>query len=288
MRMAHLQMTPTEDAIEEPTETETGSDEASGGTGTKMAGESGKMGTEKSQRVSGQFNIKKTSDLPPALARQLARDQARDAGILGIMSRQSGGAFAAVTGTADFANGIDDRDVYGGLLGSEVGEMAGGWGYGIDGMGPGANGTGYGTIGTGEYGLMGHSEGTGTGYKSGSGKGDLRQHKAAPPKVKIGPIDKSGTRDAAMIRRYVRKKLARIRNCYEKELLASPNLSGTVVTSFQISPSGKVQGVKAKGIGNSEVETCVAGAIESIQFPLAKDGDYANVRSYPFTFQPAG
>ena len=40
------------------------------------------------------------------------------------------GALASPTGTGDFSSGFDDRDVYGGLLGNEVGEMQGSWGHG--------------------------------------------------------------------------------------------------------------------------------------------------------------
>ena len=56
---------------------------------------------------------------------------------------------------------------------------------------------------------------------------------------------------------------------------------------LQISPEGVVQGARAGGFGDKEVEDCVAAAIQSIQFPKPKGGGYVNVR-YPFTFQPAG
>ncbi|MCP4445550.1 MAG: AgmX/PglI C-terminal domain-containing protein [Myxococcales bacterium] len=286
-RMAHLISTAPEDAIEEPPVEKKGAGEAADGTGTKMAMDSGKMGSKESKKATGQFAMKNTG-MPPALARQMARDRAMDSGILGVWARSNGGAFESLTATANFYSGLDDRDVYGGLLGSEVGEMAGPWCHGVEGVGPGADGDGWGTIGTGNYGLIGHSEGTGTGYKPGHGKGELRRHKASPPKVTIGPIDQNGDLDPSIIRRYVRKKLSRIRYCYEKELVVSPRLSGTVVTQFTISPMGIVQSVKARGLGNPGVESCVSAAIESIQFPKPKDGGYVNVRSYPFTFQPAG
>lgn len=285
-RMSHIQNQPQEDPLEEEEELDDGEEEDSGGTGTKMAEAEGKMGKKESTRATGQFAMK-NNDASPQLAKAAAMDQARKAGVLGLMSQAPGGAFASITGAADFSSGLDDRDVYGGLLGNEVGEMAGGWGYGISGVGPGGGGTGWGTIGTGNYGTIGHGNGTGTGYGSGSGKGGMRGRKAKPPEVRIGNVSATGDLDKNIIRRYIRRKLPRIRHCYEKELLVKPGLSGTVVTQFQISPAGSVQGANAKGIGNKNVESCVADAIKSIQFPKPNGGGYVNVR-YPFTFQPAG
>jgi hypothetical protein len=251
-----------------------------------MAEAEGKMGKKESTRATGQFAMKK-NNADPQLAKAQALDQARKAGVLGLLAQTPGGAFASITGSADFSSGLDDRDVYGGLLGNEVGEMAGGWGYGVSGVGPGGGGTGWGTIGTGNYGTIGHGSGTGSGYGSGSGKGGMRGRKAQPPQVRIGNVSATGDLDKNIIRRYIRRKLPRIRHCYEKELLVKPALAGTVVTQFQISPAGSVQGANAKGINNGNVESCVAAAIQSIQFPKPKGGGYVNVR-YPFTFQPAG
>lgn len=284
--LANVQMISTEDPIAE-LEDDKGDENDGGGTGTAMAGDTGKMGNEKSKRPAGQFAIEDRK-IPPTLARHQAIKHAKTAGVLGFFAAHEGGAFSSVTATGMFASGLDDRDIYGGLHGAELGEMAGGWGHGLEGIGPGAGGTGFGTIGTGRFGLIGHSEGTGEGYTPGNSKGGMRVHKATPPTVKVGPVDQDGGLTPAIIRRHVRRKLTRIRHCYEKELLVSSSLSGTVTTRFQISPNGTVQGVKASGLGNSKVESCVAAAIKSINFPKPKGGGYVNVRSYPFTFQPAG
>ena len=204
----------------------------------------------------------KTSE--PQLARAQAIETARSAGVLGVGSQTPGGQFAS----------LSDRDVYGGLMGQSSGEMAGGWGYGVSGVGPGGGGgTGWGTIGTGNYGTIGH--GTGTGY------GRVRSRSV--PRVVMGKSTVRGDLDTNIVRRYVRRKLARIRHCYEKELLVTPTLAGTVVVQFQISPVGLVQGAKASGMGNRNVETCFVSAIASIQFPKPKGGGFVNVR-YPFTF----
>jgi hypothetical protein len=285
-RLTRVQSKPQEDPKQEEEELDTGDTEESGGTGTKMALDEGKMGKKESTRQAGQYAMK-NNNADPQLAKQQAVDNARKAGVLGLLQQTPGGAFASLTGTGDFSSGIDDRDVYGGLIGNEVGEMAGGWGYGVQGVGPGGGGTGWGTIGRGNFGLIGHGSGTGSGYGSGSGRGGMRGRKASAPQIRIGNASATGDLDKNIIRRYIRRKLPQIRHCYEKELLVKTSLSGTVVVQFQISPGGAVQGASAAGMGDSTVESCVAGAIKSIQFPKPKGGGYVNVR-YPFIFQPAG
>lgn len=202
----------------------------------------------------------------PQLARAQAIDTARAAGVLGVGTQTPGGQFASLS---------DGRDVYGGLLGNAMGqpsgEMAGGWGYGVSGVGPGGGGTGWGTIGTGTYGTIGHGMGRGT------------RASRSTPRVAMGKATVRGDLDTNIVRRYLRRKFARIRHCYEKELLVTPRLAGTVVVQFQISPQGLVQAAKALGMSNRNVETCVAAAIASIQFPKPKGGGYVNVR-YPFAF----
>jgi hypothetical protein len=173
----------------------------------------------------------------------------------------------------DFSSGSDDRDIYGGLLGNAVGEMQGGWGYGISGVGPGGGATGWGTIGTGNYGTIGHGWGTGSGLST------TRGHKAQAPIIRLGNLSASEGLHETIIRRYIRRKLPRLRHCFEKELLVKPDLSGTVVSQFQIAPAGNTQGASSKGIGNGNVQSCVATAIKSIKFPKPKDGSHVNVRA---------
>ncbi|HET6610807.1 MAG TPA: AgmX/PglI C-terminal domain-containing protein [Kofleriaceae bacterium] len=276
-------------AYEDPKQEEQenkGDDEAAGGTGTKMALAEGQMGKKESTRQAGQYAMKKTADTPQ-LAKKQAIDEATQAGFLGENSALQGAAFASLTGTADFSSGFDDRDVYGGLVGNEVGEMYGGFGFGVSGVGPGGGGTGWGTIGTGRYGTIGHGSGTGSGYGTGSGRGGMRGRTARVPKVRIGVASTTGDLDKNIIRRYIRRKLPQITYCYEKQLVVKPGLHGTVVTQFQISPMGTVIQAAASGMGDSTVEKCVGNVIKSIKFPRPKGGGLVNVR-YPFTFQAAG
>ena len=282
-RLTRVQSKAQEDPKqEEELKKDTGQD--SGGTGTKMALNEGKMGTKDSKRATGQFAMKNRG-ADDQLARQQAADNARDAGIAGALRASSGG-FQSLTGIADFSSGQDDMDIYGGLQGDEVGEMEGGFGYGVSGFGPGGGGTGWGTVGTGRYGTIGHGSGTGSGYGVGSGRGGMRGRRATVPQVRIGSATATGDLDKNIIRRYIRRKINQIKYCYEKELLVRPGLSGTVVTQFQINQVGSVLNSSAKGV-HANVSKCVAGVIKSINFPKPKGGGLVQVR-YPFTFRPSG
>jgi hypothetical protein len=269
---------------EEEDKPDDGEDE-SGGTGTAMALDEGKMGKKDSDRAEGQYKMQKNQE-DPQLARQQAIEQARNAGILGSTALVQGGAFASLTGTGDISSGFDDTNIYGGLLGNEAGEMNGGFGFGRSGFGPGGGGTGWGTIGTGRYGTIGHGSGTGSGYGVGGGRGGMRGRSAAVPTVSIGQPNAQGDLDKAIIRRYIKRNIQKITYCYEKQLLAKPGLSGTVQTQFFITPNGNVASSSGSGV-DPEVANCVADVIRGIEFPKPKGGGGVQV-NYPFTFRPAG
>ncbi len=269
---------------EEEEKPDDGADE-SGGTGTAMALEEGKMGKKDSERAEGQYKMKKEQE-DPQLARQQAIEQARTAGILGSSALTQGGAFASLTGTGDISSGFDDGNIYGGLLGNEAGEMNGGFGFGRSGFGPGGGGTGWGTIGTGRYGTIGHGSGTGSGYGVGGGRGGMRGRTSSVPTVSIGQPNAQGDLDKAIIRRYIKRNIQKIQYCYEKELLAKPGLAGTVTTQFFITPNGNVASSSGSGV-DGNVASCVAGVIKDIEFPKPKGGGGVQV-NYPFTFRPAG
>jgi hypothetical protein len=166
--------------------------------------------------------------------------------------------------------------------------MAGGWGYGINGAGAGGGGTGMGTIGTGRYGTIGHGSGTGAGYGVGPGGGGMRGRVPKQPTVVIGNATAVGGLDKNTIRRYVRQKMNQIEYCYQKQLIVKPSLSGTVNTAFTIDDNGRVIAAKAGGLGDTEVESCIADILRNIQFPKPQGGGIVNVTSYPFTMHPAG
>ena len=102
----------------------------------------------------------------------------------------------------------------------------------------------------------------------------------------IGRPTVVGDLDKAIIRRYIKRNIAKISYCYEKALLASPDIVGVINVQFFIAPTGKVTTANASGV-STEVASCVAGVIRSIEFPTPKGGGGVQV-NYPFTFRPTG
>jgi outer membrane biosynthesis protein TonB len=90
--------------------------------------------------------------------------------------------------------------------------------------------------------------------------------------------------DRVMMRRYIKREIAKIQYCYEKELPSHPDLTGTVTVKLTIAADGTV--VTATGSGlQGDVDACVAGVIKTIRFdkPSAPPTEI----NYPFTFRPA-
>jgi tetratricopeptide (TPR) repeat protein len=219
----------------------------------------------------------------PSDSREQPIEVARNAGVLGSQ-RATGGTFESLTGTGDISSGFDDSNVYGGPAATEATESAGAPDLGSSGSGPGGGGTSWGTIGTGRYGTIGH--GAGTGYGVGAGRGGMRGRTAAVPTVAVGRPSVAGDLDRAIIRRYIKRNIQKIQYCYEKELLVSPGLTGTISTRFVISANGRVAQATASGV-DSAVSSCVAAVIRAIEFPRPGGGASVEI-SFPFGFAPAG
>jgi hypothetical protein len=169
-------------------------------------------------------------------------------------------------GPGNFGNGLRGTGAGGGCTEEPCGLIPGGGG-------PGNGRSPYTTIGTGpnagdHYGGPGHDFGT-------------HRHQSLPPT--IGPPSISGAGyDKSIIRRYIRRAIDKIGYCYDKQLLANPDLRGEILVTFFITPTGTVQ--RASGTGfDREVAACVAGVIESIAFPAPSDGTGVQV-NYPFSF----
>jgi hypothetical protein len=168
------------------------------------------------------------------------------------------------------------------------GELNGGFGFGRSGFGPGGGGTGWGTIGKGNYGSIGHGSGTGSGYGVGGGRGGMRGRSSVIPQVRLGQptVTGDGVLDKAIIRRYIKRNIAKITYCYEKNLLAKPEIAGKLSTQFTIERDGKVTAATASGV-DADVASCVSGVLGAIEFPKPK-GDATVKVDYPFEFMPTG
>ncbi len=95
-----------------------------------------------------------------------------------------------------------------------------------------------------------------------------------------------GAIDRAVIDGHIRKNLAKIYWCYEKELNKNPALAGKIVINFVISSTGNVSLSKLERstMNAPAVESCVADQIKKIKFPEPKGGGIVVV-NYPFIFK---
>jgi hypothetical protein len=101
--------------------------------------------------------------------------------------------------------------------------------------------------------------------------------------VKLGKPSVAGGMTRANVRRVIRRYQNLLRYCYERELQRKPRLKGTVISKFTINGEGRVATVKASGLGNRTVESCIARGIKRMQFPKPRGGGLVNV-SYPLRF----
>ncbi|NVB80853.1 MAG: AgmX/PglI C-terminal domain-containing protein [Kofleriaceae bacterium] len=273
-----------EDAVLEPEDADKGGAGAAA-SGKAMALNEGQAGTTKSTNVDGHMRIK-DNGLPPQLARAQAIEEARTAGILGSTRLMTGDAFASLTATDNLSSGADGVNVWGPIYGAD-GEGHGFGGYGRQGFGGGGGclGGDCGIIGTKDgYGKLGLGKFPGSGWDvPGGGIPGGKRHTPNIPKPIVGTPTGTPGLDKEMIRRYIRRNIAKISYCYEKELLANPGLAGDVQIAFFIQPDGTVTGSTGKGVSPA-VANCVADVVGGIEFPKAAGGVQVN---YPFTFRPA-
>jgi hypothetical protein len=199
------------------------------------------------------------SDIGGNISKNLAGGGAAGAGRAGGNLREATGPID--TGGAGAGSGL-------------IGTGSGGGGTALRGGGLGTHGTGFGADGTGKG-------------RIGSG-GDLMGSGHGRPNVNIGNASETiimGGLDKSVIDEYIRRHMAQIRNCYEKELSSSPSLAGRIATRFVISGSGRVTqaGVSSSSMGNASVEGCLVGVLKRIVFPEPLGGGIVEV-DYPFSF----
>src|SRR2546421_928677 len=104
------------------------------------------MGKKTSKAKEGLYGLKGPKDNPdPHLAKKLAEEQAKNAGILGVLKMNEGSHLASIFGR-DTALGNDPQDVLGGLIGNQIGEAYGVGGLGVVGSRSGGRGTRRGAI----------------------------------------------------------------------------------------------------------------------------------------------
>lgn len=259
-----------------------------GGKGQKHKGDEGKMGKKTSDKKTGLYGLKGPADADPHMAKRLAEDAAKNAGVLGLLKADSGSHLASIFGQ-DSALGNDAEDALGGLIGDQVGESYGLGGLGLAGTGRGGGGTGEGTIGLGTLGTIGKGGGGGSGSGYGRGAGRLGGRRARAPVVVAGRAQVRGALDKEIIRRIIRRHINEVKYCYQKELMGNAKLSGRVMVQFMITGTGQVgtSKVQSSTVNNRKVEMCIAQAVRRWLFPKPKGGGIVIV-SYPFVLRSAG
>lgn len=87
--------------------------------------------------------------------------------------------------------------------------------------------------------------------------------------------------------RVVKRHLAQIRYCYQRELQKNPALAGKLSVKFTIAADGSVSSATASSstLEAPAVEACVASRFLRMQFPSVRGGGVALVK-YPFVFAP--
>ena len=95
-----------------------------------------------------------------------------------------------------------------------------------------------------------------------------------------------GALDRSDIDAYIRRNLAKIVLCYEKELNKDPKVEGRIIVNFIVSATGDVSSAKVhkSNVANLQLETCVVEQIKKIKFPKPKGGGIVIV-NYPFVFK---
>ncbi len=208
---------------------------------------------------------------------QLDKEIAEAAGVLGAL--RDGSELDGVLGSTglsqDLLGGI------GGLLGAK-GTQYGSRGLFSRGSGLGGGGT---ASSMGGLGTKGRGEGDGT-YGHGSGhhgvkdEGDIRNPGGDP--IIVGQLDR------AVVDAVVRRHLANIRYCYQRELQREPTLTGKITVRFVIAGDGSVSSASTKSstLGSPSVEHCINKRFLTMEFPTPKRNGIVVV-TYPFLFAPS-
>lgn len=234
----------------------------------KSLGEEGRVGDKKSRVANAQGSARRGLDAKVA----------QSSGIMGALS--SGAAnFDRVFGGGGLGAGMEKT------LGSVTG-LAGVDQFGSGGLGTRGFGTGGGGNALGIGGLGTRGRGGGGGGKYGMAAGKIGRKGRSNISAGGGQAVIMGALDRSVIDAYIRRNLAKIRWCYEKELNKDPKLFGRIVINFVISGTGSVSSSKVNRttMGNKNVESCVASQIKKIRFPAPKGGGIVIV-NYPFVFK---
>ena len=105
-----------------------------------------------------------------------------------------------------------------------------------------------------------------------------------PAPAATGPAP--GTLEPRAVNATIRGHATEVRGCYERARMFNADLKGKVTVRATVAPDGRVgsAGIASTTANDSRLETCVAGAFRSWQFP-APAGGVAGSVTYTFSFE---
>lgn len=234
----------------------------------KSLGEEGRVGKKNSNIANTKGSSRKAIDVKVA----------KSSGILGALANGAQN-FDRVFGGGGLGAGLDKN--LGSVAGLEGVDQFGSGGLSVRGFATGGGGNAL---------DIGGFDTKGRGGKPGSKYGMVA---AGGLKRKIGDLTTGGNAavimgalDRSVIDSYIRRNLAKIRWCFEKELAKNDNIGGRIVINFTITGNGAVSTSKVHRttMGNDSVENCIASTVRQIRFPSPKGGGIVVV-TYPFVFK---
>ncbi|HQJ59832.1 MAG TPA: AgmX/PglI C-terminal domain-containing protein [bacterium] len=234
----------------------------------KASGDEGRVGDRKS-------SIANTSG---SSRRSVDEKVANSSGIMGALTTGSAAA-DRVFGGGGLGAGLEKN--LGLVAGIGGVDQYGSGGLSVRGFGTGGGGN---ALTIGGFNTRGKGGNPNSKYGMASGGG----FKKAPSSLSAGggAAVIMGAIDRSVVDAYIKRNLAKIRWCYEKELAKSPNLFGRISITFIIGGNGSVSTSKVSRttMKSEPVESCVASVIKQIRFPKPKGGGIVTV-NYPFVFK---
>ncbi|MDP7112945.1 MAG: AgmX/PglI C-terminal domain-containing protein, partial [Myxococcota bacterium] len=105
-------------------------------------------------------------------------------------------------------------------------------------------------------------------------------------RAKLGELIVLGALDQSLIVKVIKRQMAQLKYCYQKQLTSNSGLSGKVVIKFVISKDGEVSSAKVQSstMNDSTVEQCITGRFMRFVFPEPKGGGIVIVKA-PLTFE---
>lgn len=264
------------------------------GAHSNAKGRPGKAGDPKvDHRLNGRLAIKGSSPITRPAGGVDLREAVKNTGALAILGHMQGGALGTVFDRNETALGDAAQVFNGTLTGLAAGPGYGPGGLGIVGDGPGGGCTGPGCDGTISVGPSlcpgGRCGGSDGRWGPRGPRVPTRTHNPETVEILRREVTVSPNIDRETVRRVIHAHMNQIRHCYERELIASPDLEGKVTVGFVILRDGRVTAAAPREttIDNPGVPRCVADVIGRLTFPMPASASVAQV-SYPFLFRRSG